>query len=958
MARPARRGRRPKGTQFAAASTTLNGFSDTNVWTGMTLPTSLRFAPDGRVFVAEKSGIIKVFDSISDTTPTVFADLKTDVDDYWDRGLLGMTLDPNFPASPYVYALYARDAIPGGSSPRWNDVCLTQPGPNTDGCLVSGRLVRLTMGSGGVSTSQKILIDGWCQQFPSHSIGDLRFGADGALYVTGGDGASFNAADYGQYGGTTGVTDVPKNPCGDPPGGQGATLTPPTARGGALRAQSIRRPTGDPVLLNGSLLRVDPATGDALSNNPRFSSTDANARRIVAHGFRNPFRFTIRPGTSEPWIGDVGWTDWEEIDRIVDPLAATIANAGWPCYEGNGQQGGYKALNLDLCASLYTTPTGLLTPYYTYSHGSQVVPGEVCQSGSSSISGITFYQGGNYPASYTNGLFFADHSRNCIWFMRAGSNGLPDKNQISTFISTASNPVDLETGPNGDLFYVDFEGGNIHRVTYASGNQAPTAVIGASPASGPSPLLVNLDGTGSTDPEGSALTYAWDLDDDGQYDDSTASKPTVTFTTAGTHTVRLRVTDAGLATGTASRPILVDDALPTPVIDTPAAGLTWKVGDLISFTGHATDGQGNALPASGLSWALVIQHCPSNCHTHSIQTWTGVAGGSFAAPDHDYPSYLELTLTATDASSRQASTTLRLDPRTVNLTFQSNPSGLSLVVGTQSEAGHAVHADGHRRVQPGRDRGQSADAERHDVRLRLLVRRRRGDAHDRRPRDRHDLHRQLRPRTARHHELPERSRLHGHGQRLGPGREGQEQRRAGRRRRQAADPQRDGLYQGPRRPRRLGRPLHDGQLHRVHRLGRGRRRGRHQPRLDRLPGLPRRRRRLRLGDDDRGDRDQGGQRQRDRQDRPAPAHRDRPRRGRLRPRRLGRRQADLRERHDGHHAAHRHLVDPGERRDEPADRHHADRRVLRGDRPGDPDHHDLQRHRPDDLDGGPGRRGL
>ena len=66
-------------------------------------------------------------------------------------------------------------------------------------------------------------------------------------------------------------------------------------------------------------------------------------------------------------------------------------------------------------------------------------------------------------------MFFADHSRNCIWFMRAGSNGLPDKTQISTFISAASNPVDLETGPNGDLFYVDFEGGNIHRVTYALG---------------------------------------------------------------------------------------------------------------------------------------------------------------------------------------------------------------------------------------------------------------------------------------------------------------------------------------------------------------------------------------------------------------------------------------------------------------------------------------------------------
>ena len=91
-----------------------------------------------------------------------------------------------------------------------------------------------------------------------------------------------------------------------------------------------------------------------LPNNPRASSTDLNARRIVAYGFRNPFRFTIRPGTSEPWVGDVGWTDWEEIDRIVDPLATTVANAGWPCYEGNGQQSGYQDAPTSTCAPAST----------------------------------------------------------------------------------------------------------------------------------------------------------------------------------------------------------------------------------------------------------------------------------------------------------------------------------------------------------------------------------------------------------------------------------------------------------------------------------------------------------------------------------------------------------------------------------------------------------------------------
>ena len=80
-------------------------------------------------------------------------------------------------------------------------------------------------------------------------MGDLRFGSDGALYLTAGDGASFTFADYGQGGGTSGSPTV-KNPCGDPPAGAGGTQSPPTARGGALRSQSVRRPAGDPTVLN------------------------------------------------------------------------------------------------------------------------------------------------------------------------------------------------------------------------------------------------------------------------------------------------------------------------------------------------------------------------------------------------------------------------------------------------------------------------------------------------------------------------------------------------------------------------------------------------------------------------------------------------------------------------------------------------------------------------------------
>src|SRR4051812_33942426 len=257
--------------QAAVAATSVPaGFSDKVVLSGLTFPTNIRFSPDGRVFVAEKSGILKVFPSLSSPTPTVVADLRPEVDDYWDRGLLGLALDPNFPTNPYVYLLYTYDAGPGQTAPVWNDGCPTPPGPTTDGCVVTGKLVRLQL-SGNTLVDTKTLITGeWCQQYPSHSIGDLNFGPDGMLYVTGGDGSSFTFVDYGQGGGSSG-SPTPKNPCGDPPGGAGGNETPPTAEGGSLRSQSLLRPTGQPVLLNGALLRVDPATGAAAPGNPLAS---------------------------------------------------------------------------------------------------------------------------------------------------------------------------------------------------------------------------------------------------------------------------------------------------------------------------------------------------------------------------------------------------------------------------------------------------------------------------------------------------------------------------------------------------------------------------------------------------------------------------------------------------------------------------------------------------------------
>jgi hypothetical protein len=125
---------------------------------------------------------------------------------------------------------------------------------------------------------------------------------------------------------------------------------------------------------------------------------------------------------------------------------------------------------------------------------------------------------------------------------------------------------------------------------------------------------------------------------------------------------------------------------PHAVIASPGPTTTWRVGELIAFSGSGTDGEDGALPASALAWSLVMHHCPSNCHTHPIQTFDDVTSGSFNAPDHEYPSHLELSLTVTDSGGLSDTASVRLDPKTVVLAFRSSPTGLELVIGNVRKA--------------------------------------------------------------------------------------------------------------------------------------------------------------------------------------------------------------------------------------------------------------------------------
>ena len=221
--------------------------------------------------------------------------------------------------------------------------------------------------------AEQVLIEGWCQQNPSHSVGDLEFGAGGALFVAGAKARASRRP-------TTGSS--PDNPCGDLRRDSGAPQTPPGAEGGALRSAEPRAPCGRARgCWMGRSYASTRAPGDGLAGNPFAASTDANARRVVAYGLRNPFRFARRPGTSELWIGDVGWNNTEEINRRVQPTSTRVRNFGWPCYEGERPPAVYRAAGLDICEGLYGQSGAVAPPFFSYRHSAKVVPGESCPTG-------------------------------------------------------------------------------------------------------------------------------------------------------------------------------------------------------------------------------------------------------------------------------------------------------------------------------------------------------------------------------------------------------------------------------------------------------------------------------------------------------------------------------------------------------------------------------------------------
>jgi len=420
---------------------------------------------------------------------------------------------------------------------------------------------------------------------------------------------------------------------------------------------------GDSQLLTsprGKILRINP-DGTVPTDNPFYDGSGPNYDAIWALGLRNPYRAYYDAPTGRLLIGDVGGNDYGTAIEEVD-IGVRGANYGWPNIEAPNGNPAYTA------------------PAYYYPHNGR----------DASITGGFVYHGTQFPSSYQGSYFFGDYTQN--WIRRLTFDGNGNVNGVFNF-EPANGALDgpygdivyLTEGPDGALYYIDlgftelnntYGVSKIHRIRYISDDLPPVVSASATPTTGPTPLTVNFSSAGTSDPEGKPLTYAWNF---GDGTNSSAANPTHTYSVAGPYQARLTVSDGVNSTLSAPLSISVGNRPVVTLTTTPSDGALFRAGDVISFSGTATDAEDGTLPASAYTWNIDFLH---EGHVHPGAPITGVTSGTFTIPTsgHDFSGFTRyrITLTVTDTSGLQSAQSATVFPDKVNLTFNSTPGGLPI----------------------------------------------------------------------------------------------------------------------------------------------------------------------------------------------------------------------------------------------------------------------------------------
>ena len=587
------------------------------------LPVAFAYAPDGRVFVARKTGVIDVYDN---GVKHVYWDLRDEVNTIQSRGLLGLTLDPNFSTNHRVFAMFTQELDPAH--------------PDQDGAA-GGAIVRVSQQAGNpdaVDPATRVtLLTGYQSLFREHTVGALRFDAGGRLLASFGDAANLGVND-----------------------------------GIAMKALDLDD-------LRGKIIRIDPETGWGVPGNPYFNAGDPGAVRskVFARGFRNPYRFTIDPENGTVYVGDVGWNTWEMLN--IFPATFTNPdrdrNAGWPCYEGgNGvalpqPDYQYAPVTQAACQKIYLpdqggTGAGASAPLYGYRHDA---PGG--ENGSAITAGPKYVGTSNYPAEYVGKVFIGDYARDRFQTVD------PTTGDVTDFGAPGDwgYPVDIQVAPDGNVAYLAIGASELREIVYTGSNHVPVAVANATQtSSATAPFTAHFIGSGSSDIDpGDTLTYDWDFGDGSAH--TALVDPDHEYSAAGSYNATLTVSD-GHAGGTVSSSVWIDVANTPPTIafTSPSPSLRYRIGDTISLALDAEDQQDGALSDADVFSQVRLIHLG---HFHPVIDFNGTSA-SFHVDDHGSDdTYYEVISTATDHFGRSTTSTTMILPDKQPVSITSTPPG-------------------------------------------------------------------------------------------------------------------------------------------------------------------------------------------------------------------------------------------------------------------------------------------
>ncbi len=349
-------------------------------------PVAMLQAPGdaSRWFVVEQQGIVRVFPNtpnVSNADVRVFADIRSRVVSGGERGLLGMAFHPDFANGNFeVFLSYTR----------------------MTGVLQSV-INRFRSNDNGMTlnTSMDDIILTIPQDANNHNGGQIAFGPDGFLYAGWGDG-----------------------------GGSGDPLD---------RAQ-------DTSNLLGTITRIDVDGGMPYAippGNPFFANAanpcpqgfgGGDCPEIYAYGFRNPWRWSFDMMTGDLWVGDVGQSQWEEVNRVM-----LGGNYGWRCREGMHD---FNMMGMGCGGGGHIDP---ITEY-----GRNL---------GQSITGGYVYRGAAIPELF--GFYvYGDFVQGRVWAIPASSQqGSLGEEILNTPFSISSFAEDQD----GELYVVDYNG-RMHRI--------------------------------------------------------------------------------------------------------------------------------------------------------------------------------------------------------------------------------------------------------------------------------------------------------------------------------------------------------------------------------------------------------------------------------------------------------------------------------------------------------------